>query len=797
MTPDRKSITARQQVGTRFWLWSLLFHGALLVYLLCFSPVRVIDLQERKRDFTADSTKIRDVMDSMRDRQADLLQDRVRELLMLKEEMARIKAMREAEFQQFLKEFGPNAPSKAVEAQDAAAKAMAEALAAQDAAGKAIEAAKKFHTKDAWSAATAAQKKAQDAQMLADQSLDRALQLMNLGDPSLAETRKVQAEANELQTKADKAQLDASSARESTPWAQEEAARKEESVRRSEEALQQATAEADAATTSVESEKTLAAEAGVQADTAKTENDAAQTAVNQPGLSKEEKKVVRTAANKAKEVASQTSRKANEAQNKVAQAERRLEQAKARTEQAEKKLAQNDAEASAANDKAATAETQATETQAQARQQQAKALAALTQAQSSLVAAMQNAPAGTDNSPDSIPTIETPLPDVSQMDLATIYQTAVGTEAALTESYRDVRAAELAMIRQVPLAQAKKLTEVARTVRPDLTKNLAEEVTSGQAVPEARAAVQSAINEINSMVALGQSMVTLAKGLGGADDTNGISLSMDLVNAKSAQDALMTELAAEDANERAKDLSAAMQGNAGEGAGNGAGAGAAGRPGARAGRPGGIGAGAGMGFGFRPGGPPGMPKELRALPSRKINRLGNPTQWVFVDSWYLLGPFDNAGRASIEKKFPPETVVDLDATYAGKENQSIRWEFCQSGAARITPAFPNIRPERRNYTDSGKDMTARGLEYIIYYAYTELHFETPQDLWIAVGSDDYSKLWIEDQLVWASGKEQKSWRADEGYRKVHFKAGVNRILFRVENGWHGTDFSLCICLKQG
>ena len=47
----------------------------------------------------------------------------------------------------------------------------------------------------------------------------------------------------------------------------------------------------------------------------------------------------------------------------------------------------------------------------------------------------------------------------------------------------------------------------------------------------------------------------------------------------------------------------------------------------------------------------------------------------------------------------------------------------------------------------------------------------------------------------ASGKQQKAWRVDEGLRKVHFKKGLNRVLCRVENGWHGTDFSLVICLK--
>ena len=167
-----------------------------------------------------------------------------------------------------------------------------------------------------------------------------------------------------------------------------------------------------------------------------------------------------------------------------------------------------------------------------------------------------------------------------------------------------------------------------------------------------------------------------------------------------------------------------------------------------------------------------------------------PGRWMFVDSWYLIGPFDNEGRVNIDKQFPPESIVDLDATYLGKRGQPLRWEFYQSPEARIIPPFDSYNPQPAGGTDLA--FKTRGLEYIIYYAYTELRAIEACDIWIAVGSDDFSKLWIEDQLVWASGKQHKSWRLDEGYRKVRLKKGVNRVLLRVENGHSRTDFSLIL-----
>ena len=279
----------------------------------------------------------------------------------------------------------------------------------------------------------------------------------------------------------------------------------------------------------------------------------------------------------------------------------------------------------------------------------------------------------------------------------------------------------------------------------------------------------------------------------GSGSAQGAGISLDWLTAQSAQLDTMEGLAAEDSDERAKDLSGAMQGNSGTGQGQGSGNGmAAGRP---AGGGGGMQPPGGQGRpGFGWAGPPVFPKKLNALPGRKIHATATPSEWMYVDSWYIIGPFDNARRENIEKKFPPETVVDLNANYLGKENQPIRWEFVQSGSPAITPPFDGFFAEKKRQAYD-EDYKVRGLEYIIYYAYTELYFERACDLWIAVGSDDYSKVWIEDQLVWASGKQQKSWRVDEGLRKVHFREGINRILYRVENGWRGTDFSLVICLR--
>jgi len=85
-------------------------------------------------------------------------------------------------------------------------------------------------------------------------------------------------------------------------------------------------------------------------------------------------------------------------------------------------------------------------------------------------------------------------------------------------------------------------------------------------------------------------------------------------------------------------------------------------------------------------------------------------------------------------------------------------------------------------------------EYQIYYAFSELWFDTPQDLWVAIGSDDQSQVWIEDHLIWKSSNAHKDWNAVEGFRKVHFKQGRNRVLVRLENGHGQGGFSFIVNL---
>ena len=386
--------------------------------------------------------------------------------------------------------------------------------------------------------------------------------------------------------------------------------------------------------------------------------------------------------------------------------------------------------------------------------------------------------------------------NLNSQDLAQLYDTATRAEAANLITAQQIQARAASMAQTIPLQQALDATDATPPVRPPLGNqghpgialfSSASGMTSRQR--------EEARQQIAAMTALAQQMLNRAQPAGKAVETSppkgsarGTPVATATMRTSAAPSARQIALAAEEDGRPAKDMTGTAFSPPGLPDQESIKTPKANLSGKLQMPP-----GANMG-GEAP--PPSPPVEIKALPGRIVGTdvsgrgpggkegggekskgggAATGTDWMYVDSWYTIGPFPNPQRQNIHKPFPPEAGVDLDAVYVGKDNRTVRWQWVQTGKPELVPNIPE--------------------EYAIYYGYTELWFEEPADLWIALGSDDKSTLWIEDQLVWVSSDILKGWRIDEGLRKVHFKKGLNRVLFRLENGWRGVGFSLCVCLK--
>lgn len=169
----------------------------------------------------------------------------------------------------------------------------------------------------------------------------------------------------------------------------------------------------------------------------------------------------------------------------------------------------------------------------------------------------------------------------------------------------------------------------------------------------------------------------------------------------------------------------------------------------------------------------------QSLPGRKFRNRSARKGWLYLDTWYVIGPWENGGIIDYEKIHPPEYEVDFSKSYAdgkskdrGGVSRELRWQFTQASSVKVIPP------------DESSDST--------YYAYTEVHFDEANDMLIAIASDDAAKVWINGFLVWED-RGLGAWALDEGFRNVHFRQGHNTILVRIENGPTLCNFSVLLC----
>ncbi|MYN19478.1 hypothetical protein GTP81_22300 [Rugamonas sp. FT107W] len=175
---------------------------------------------------------------------------------------------------------------------------------------------------------------------------------------------------------------------------------------------------------------------------------------------------------------------------------------------------------------------------------------------------------------------------------------------------------------------------------------------------------------------------------------------------------------------------------------------------------------------------------------RMLGRGGEFADRVYVNSWYLIGPFEGKhGRGLFSNyRYPPEDGVVLDAAYAGKDSRVVKWRYFNADS------YPLVPP------DFAEDA--------VYYGYTELMLDREQDLTMWIGADDDAQVWLNDEQVWIGGNINKMslWRAlydtqntyaqdfnmTEGKRRVRFRKGRNKIFFKLANGPLRMYFSLVL-----
>lgn len=163
-----------------------------------------------------------------------------------------------------------------------------------------------------------------------------------------------------------------------------------------------------------------------------------------------------------------------------------------------------------------------------------------------------------------------------------------------------------------------------------------------------------------------------------------------------------------------------------------------------------------------------------------------PAEWVSVSRWYVVGPFTHPGAKrrldDLERKFPPEGGVDLDAVYEGKGGRPLKWKYRVFGSDFLENG---IRMEPYLVDNS---------DFAIWYFYTEIRSTKEQDVLASFSSDDYGVCWLNKKRVYQSPPETQPWRPFclHNFRVLHLRKGINNILFKLENAQGTTAFSVLL-----
>jgi hypothetical protein len=181
---------------------------------------------------------------------------------------------------------------------------------------------------------------------------------------------------------------------------------------------------------------------------------------------------------------------------------------------------------------------------------------------------------------------------------------------------------------------------------------------------------------------------------------------------------------------------------------------------------------------------------MRKGKGHKLGPGGEYANRVYVNNWYLIGPFPGKHGRDIfaTDSFAPERAVVLDAAYRGKDGRVLTWHHVEA------PAYPLMPP------DMAEDS--------VYYGYTELMMDSDRDLAMWIGADDDAQVWINDRLEWKGGNVNKlsffqqvydNWNSyaaaynmNEGKVTVHFRKGRNKVFFKLSNGPNQAFFSMVL-----
>ena len=137
----------------------------------------------------------------------------------------------------------------------------------------------------------------------------------------------------------------------------------------------------------------------------------------------------------------------------------------------------------------------------------------------------------------------------------------------------------------------------------------------------------------------------------------------------------------------------------------------------------------------------------------------------FVTSWRVIGEFDNTDESGFDMEYPPESEIDFEESYAGKDGP-VAW---RNEAIATEDELGNV--------DLNEQIGAK--KGVALYAYAEVEVPDARSATVRYASPNATKLWLNGQLVAANEVYHAGGAVDQYVAPVKLEAGTNTILLKV------------------
>ena len=138
-------------------------------------------------------------------------------------------------------------------------------------------------------------------------------------------------------------------------------------------------------------------------------------------------------------------------------------------------------------------------------------------------------------------------------------------------------------------------------------------------------------------------------------------------------------------------------------------------------------------------------------------------------AWAVIGPFDNEDDTGFETVYPPESEIELQKGYEGKESL-IQWQM--------------------NISDTVNDRYL-DLQYVLspdqyVTAYVLCYIECPEEreVHVRIGADDRARMWLNDEEVSVPDVSGGA-AVDQSIVPVRLREGNNKVLLKIVQGIGG------------